>query len=126
VMAGDGDAPGLRDAGESATPAAARRRRILVADDSGSNRAALKTMLESAGHEGELAADGEAALAALDGSAFDLALLDITMPEISGYEVAQLSRLGHIGEWRLPIFVLTADPPPETARLCREAGMDGV
>ncbi|HXS42488.1 MAG TPA: ATP-binding protein [Stellaceae bacterium] len=126
VMAGDGDAPGLRDAGESATPAAARRRRILVADDSGSNRAALKTMLESAGHEVELAADGEAALAALDGSAFDLALLDITMPEISGYEVAKLYRVGHIGEWRLPIIALTADTTTETERLCREAGMDGV
>src|SRR5690348_4694490 len=90
ALVGDGDALSLRDRGEGAAPAAARRRRILVADDSGPNRAALKTMLESAGHEVELAADGEAALAALDGSAFDLALLDINMPEVSGYEVAKL------------------------------------
>jgi two-component system sensor histidine kinase RpfC len=127
AMTGDSEAPALGEAVESAAPAAAaRRRRILVADDNGPNRMALKSMLETAGHEVELAADGEAALAALDGSAFDLALLDINMPEVSGYEVAKLYRVGHIGEWRLPIVALTADATTETERLCREAGMDGV
>lgn len=126
AMAGDGEAPALREAAEGTAPVAARRRRILVADDNGPNRTALKSMLEFAGHEVELAADGEAALAALDGSAFDLALLDINMPEISGYEVAKLYRVGHIGEWRLPIVALTADATTETERLCREAGMDAV
>jgi two-component system sensor histidine kinase RpfC len=126
ATAGDSDAPVLREAAEGAAPAAARRRRILVADDNGPNRTALKSLLEAAGHEVELAADGEAALAALDGLAFDLALLDINMPEVSGYEVAKLYRVGHIGEWRLPIIALTADATTETERLCREAGMDAV
>ena len=48
------------------------------------------------------------------------------MPEVTGYEVAKLYRVGHIGEWRLPIVALTADATSETERLCREAGMDAV
>ena len=86
----------------------------------------LKGVLEGAGHEVEITTDGEAALSALERTRFDIALLDINMPEVSGYEVAKLYRVGHIGEWRLPIIALTADATSETERLCREAGMDAV
>ena len=120
--------PAPRSAADSAPTgtAPAQRLRILVADDNAGNRTMLKTLLENAGHEVEILADGEAALAALDRSQFDLALLDINMPEVSGYEVAKLYRVSHIGEWRLPIVALTADATTETERLCREAGMDAV
>jgi len=110
----------------AAAPMAARPLKILVADDNASNCKILKTLLESAGHEVEVVGDGEAALAALDRARFDLALLDINMPEVSGYEVTKLYRVGHIGEARLPIVALTADATSETERLCREAGMDAV
>ncbi len=105
---------------------AVRPLRILVADDNASNCKILKSVLENAGHEVEIVKDGEAALSALDRSRFDLALLDINMPEVSGYEVAKLYRVSHIGEWRLPIVALTADATTETERLCRDAGMDAV
>ncbi len=110
--------------GEATTPV--HRLKILVADDNASNCKILKSVLENAGHEVEIIGDGEAALASLDRSRFDLALLDINMPEVSGYEVAKLYRVGHIGEWRMPIVALTADATSETERLCREAGMDAV
>jgi two-component system sensor histidine kinase RpfC len=106
--------------------AAAKPLKILVAEDNAANVKVLKGMLESAGHEVEIATDGEAALTALERTRFDLALLDINMPEVNGYEVAKLYRVGHIGEWRLPIVALTADATSETERLCREAGMDLV
>jgi two-component system sensor histidine kinase RpfC len=106
--------------------AAAKPLKILVAEDNSANAKVLKSVLEGAGHEVELATDGEAALAALERTRFDIALLDINMPEVSGYEVAKLYRVGHIGEWRLPIVALTADATSETDRLCREAGMDAV
>ncbi len=99
---------------------------VLVADDNEANCKILKSVLESAGHEVEIAGDGEAALSALERSRFDLALLDINMPEVSGYEVAKLYRVSHVGEWRLPIVALTADATTETERLCRDAGMDAV
>lgn len=111
---------------ESSGAAAPRPLKILVADDNAANCKILKSVLEHAGHQVEIVGDGEAALAALDRTRFDLALLDINMPEVSGYEVAKLYRISHIGEWRLPIVALTADVTSETERLCREAGMDAV
>jgi two-component system sensor histidine kinase RpfC len=123
-------APAADTATNTGTAAApgpvAKPLKILVADDNASNCMILKTVLESAGHEVEVVGDGEAALSALDRTRFDLALLDINMPEVSGHEVAKLYRVGHLGEWRLPIVALTADATTETERLCREAGMDAV
>ncbi len=109
-----------------ASAATAKGLRILVAGDNAGNRKMLKNVLEQAGHQVELANDGEAALSALDRGHFDLALLDLNMPEVSGYEVAKLYRVAHIGEWRLPLVALASDATTETERLCREAGMDAV
>jgi len=106
--------------------AASKPLKVLVAEDNPANCKVLKSVLEGAGHEVEIAIDGEAALTALERTRFDIALLDINMPEVSGYEVAKLYRVSHVGEWRLPIVALTADATSETERLCREAGMDMV
>ena len=126
AMEDQATSPAPRGAAETAPSGAAQRLRVLVADDNAANRTMLKALLENAGHEVEIVGDGEAALSVLDRSQFDLALLDINMPEVSGYEVAKLYRVSHIGEWRLPIVALTADATTETERLCREAGMDAV
>lgn len=119
-------APDDAPARESPPQPAADPLRILVADDNAANCKIVKSVLEGGGHEVEMVSDGEAALSALESRAFDLALLDINMPEVSGYEVAKLYRVAHVGEWRLPIVALTADATTETERLCREAGMDAV
>jgi two-component system, sensor histidine kinase RpfC len=107
-------------------PAPARPLKILVAEDNNANRKILRRILELAGHKVAVANDGEAALSMLDRDRFDLALMDINMPEMSGYEVTKLYRMEHLGEARLPIIALTADSTSETERQCREAGMDAV
>ncbi len=99
------EAPSTRSAGPTPPPSATAearapsspRLRILVADDNAANCKILKSVLENAGHEVDIVHDGEAALAALDRARFDLALLDVNMPEVSGYEVAKLYRVGHVG-----------------------------
>lgn len=103
-----------------------RRLRVLVADDNGANRMVISRILEMGGHSAEFAHDGEEALDALETGRFDLVLMDINMPEMSGYEATKLYRMTHLGEAHLPIIALTADATPETARLCREAGMDAI
>jgi len=108
------------------SPRPAQPLKVLVADDNSANCKILKKVLEMAGHQAVVVDDGEAALAALERDRFDLALLDINMPDVTGYEVAKLYRMSHVGEWRLPIVALTADVTSETERLCREAGMDAV
>jgi two-component system, sensor histidine kinase RpfC len=109
---------------EASAPHAASLR-LLVADDSTANREALKTLLESARHRVELAADGGAALAMLDRGGFDLALLDLEMPGVSGDAVAKLHRLRHPGD-EVPLVALVADGSAETAARCREAGFDAI
>ena len=134
ALAGDvppAEAPPARDAVASAPagmplPVPARKLKILIAEDNSSNRKILRRILEMAGHQTAVVNDGEAALAALDRERFDLALMDINMPEMSGYEVTKLYRMEHLGEGRLPIIALTADATSETERQCREAGMDAV
>jgi two-component system sensor histidine kinase RpfC len=107
-------------------PAPARKLKILIAEDNSANRKILRRILEMAGHQTTVVNDGEAALAVLDRERFDLALMDINMPEMSGYEVTKLYRMEHLGDGRLPIIALTADATSETERQCREAGMDAV
>jgi len=86
----------------------------------------VRRILEMAGHGVATVNDGEEALAVLDRDRFDLVLMDINMPEMSGYEVTKLYRMEHLGEARLPIIALTADATSETERQCRESGMDAV
>ncbi|MFP6578917.1 MAG: sigma-54 dependent transcriptional regulator [Myxococcota bacterium] len=62
---------------------------VLVADDEDSIRFVLRQALESAGHRVEEARDGAEALERLAEADFDLAFLDIRMPEHTGLEVLQ-------------------------------------
>ena len=100
--------------------------RILLAEDNAPNRMIIQRILELAGHTCVTANDGEEALQILDQPGIDLVLMDINMPELSGYEAAKLYRMAHLDEPRMPILALTADATSQTERLCREAGMDGV
>jgi DNA-binding response OmpR family regulator len=86
-------------------------KRILVVDDDRSLRHVLDRLLESAGYEVTTAADGAGALALLGRRKFDLVLLDIGLPQVSGLEV--LSRLRR-KKTRPKVIVMTADDTPET------------
>lgn len=60
--------------------------RILVVDDEELVRFSLRAMLESNGHDVEEAADGNDCLALLKGAPFDIAIIDIFMPNKEGTE----------------------------------------
>ena len=66
--------------------------RILVVDDDPQIRRVLRVMLSGQGFEVADARDGEAALERLRESRFDLVLLDINMPGLSGIEVCRAMR----------------------------------
>jgi PAS domain S-box-containing protein len=67
-------------------------RRILVADDNQDAADSLAMLLELGGHEVRVAHDGRAALSVAQAFRPDIALLDIGMPHLNGYEVAQALR----------------------------------
>jgi two-component system nitrogen regulation response regulator GlnG len=79
--------------------------RILVADDEDSIRWVLATALTGVGHLVEQADDGRAALTRLRNEAFDLALVDIRMPEVDGLHVLTELREAGIST---PIVIITA------------------
>ncbi len=62
--------------------------RILIVEDDADSRSLIKHRLERAGHVAEGAAMGEGALRLLSTSEYDLVMLDICLPGISGWEVA--------------------------------------
>jgi DNA-binding response OmpR family regulator len=81
------------------------RGNILVAEDDANIRNGLLDALESEGYRPVGASDGSQALAVFGQQDFDLVLLDIMMPELSGYDVCrELRKRGAT----LPILMLTA------------------
>ncbi len=80
---------------------------ILVVDDDPINRQVLYNHLTLFGHRIAQAADGEQALTALNEQRFDLVLLDVMMPGLTGYQVCR--RLRHkFPIHHLPVIFLTA------------------
>ncbi|MBT9590952.1 MAG: response regulator [Thiobacillus sp.] len=102
----------------------ASRLRILVAEDNPVNQRVICGLLEHAGHQVFLAHDGEEALAMLESAeqVYDLAILDMHMPLLSGPEVVQRWRFMENGH--LPVIMLTADARAEAQTACEEAGAD--
>jgi class 3 adenylate cyclase len=81
--------------------------RLFVVDDNELNRDMLSRRLGSRGYAVELAEDGERALARLDEQTFDLVLLDVMMPGLSGIDVLRQVRQ-RWPESDLPVIMVTA------------------
>ncbi len=69
-------------------------RRVLVVEDNGDVLSAMRAMLELDGHVVSAAVDGERGLALLLSELPDIGIIDIGLPGLSGYQVAQHSRRG--------------------------------
>ena len=89
----------------------AARHRVLIADDDAATRHGVAKLLENAGFEVSEAADGIAALSAIQEKQYDLVFLDIWMPHLSGLEV--LARI-RTGTSRPKVIVMTSDGTSET------------
>jgi CheY-like chemotaxis protein/two-component sensor histidine kinase len=80
------------EAPDTARNAAPRRGRVLVVDDNVDAAETLAALLENEGYELRTARDGTAAFHALESFGADVAILDIGLPLMSGYEVARTLR----------------------------------
>lgn len=85
--------------------------RVLLADDEPHLGLVLQHFLQSRGHEVTVVRDGRAALDALQRESFDVALLDVVMPELDGLEV-----LRRVREESAPpeVLVITGNGTVET------------
>ena len=95
-----------------------------MAEDNAINRRVIEKILQRAGHDAIFAADGDEALDLLDRMQFDIVLMDMNMPAISGLDVARMYRFAHTDRPHLPIVALTAEATEAARRQCADAGMD--
>jgi PAS domain S-box-containing protein len=99
--------------------------RVLVTEDNPVNQVLAVDLLKDQGHTVFVAATGAAALAVLEREAIDLVLLDVQMPEMSGFEVAARVREKEWGgSQHVPIIAVTARAMKGDREKCIEAGMD--
>ena len=106
---------------ERIAPAAAPGARILLAEDNPINALLARTLLEREGCVVDRAASGEETLAAMEAGAYDLILMDVRMPGLSGLEATRALRARGVST---PIVALTADAFEDDRRACLAAGMD--
>jgi DNA-binding response OmpR family regulator len=99
-------------------------KRILVVDDEPNVRLVFRTALESAGYAVDEAGDGEAALAQLHKSPFDLILLDLKMPVLDGMET--LRRLGEAGSVTPVVIVTAHGSVPDAVAAMRMGAIDVI
>ncbi len=96
--------------------------RVLVVEDHEDVRATTTELLTRAGAVVSEAVDGQDAIDAVQGGAFDAILMDIRMPRLDGIEATR--RLRASGQ-TMPIIALTADAVPEQQAECLAAGCNG-
>jgi PAS domain S-box-containing protein len=100
--------------------------RVLVAEDNPTNQKLVVLLLEQHGYEVVVASDGRQALAQWAEQPFDLILMDVQMPVLSGLEAAAAIRERERGTGkRVPIVALTAHAMTGDRERCLAAGMDG-
>jgi serine phosphatase RsbU (regulator of sigma subunit) len=107
----------------SGAPTAAPASTILVVDDNERNRDLLSRRLTRDGHTVIVAEHGRAALDRLAEQPFDLVLLDIMMPELTGYEVLEIMK-GDAALAHIPVVMITAATEEESIVRCLDLGAD--
>ena len=99
------------------------RRRILIVDDNRDAAEALAELLRDFGHDVSTAFDGRSALDSATTHRPELVLLDISMPEMDGFEVAHRLRQ-EVGLQDAILVALSGYGEDRHRRLSREAGFD--
>jgi CheY-like chemotaxis protein len=114
--------------------------RVLIVEDNPVNQRLASALLAKAGYHVHIAGTGHEALQALDDEVFDIVLMDVQMPDMTGVETAQRIRqrerdvaqgrsgssasFGRTPHPHLPIVAMTAHVMESDRDACLVAGMD--
>ena len=98
--------------------------KILVVDDDILVLDALRELLVADGYEVTTATRGREALEAMERQRFDLVVLDVVMPKMTGFEVCRQIRAWDDERSRVKIVMLTAKTDPRDLEIGEEAGCD--
>jgi signal transduction histidine kinase/ActR/RegA family two-component response regulator len=114
------------DVGRLREHPAARVVQALLVEDNPVNQRVVLRLLQKHGHAVTLASNGREALEALSGAEFDIVLMDVQMPVMTGLEATEAIRELERGSGRrVPIVAMTAHAMKGDKELCLASGMDG-
>jgi two-component system aerobic respiration control sensor histidine kinase ArcB len=99
---------------------------ILVAEDNATSQLLVGQMLEKMGASFAMASDGKQALDLLAGDRFDIALIDIEMPILSGMGMIRRVRSQIDGPFAMPMVAPTASVQRDNREAIYAAGADGI
>ena len=104
--------------------------KILLADDNPVNLDLAARLLTKRGHQVTTAEDGQKAVDLFLEQSFDVVLMDLELPNLSGIEATHQIRNHELETdksqtHRMPIIAMTAHDNDEERSACRKAGMDG-
>jgi CheY-like chemotaxis protein len=98
---------------------------VLVAEDNATNQKLIKALLKQRGHRVSMVGDGRQAVKRATREKFDIILMDVQMPEMSGLEATSAIRQHEHGTGRhTAILALTASAMAGDREACLAAGMD--
>ena len=119
------DVPEISEPATAHAPPAHRRLRVLLAEDNIVNQRVAARLLEKQGHAVTIASNGAVAVARHRAEQFDVILMDVQMPEMSGLEATAAIRAFELdtGE-RVAIIAMTAHALQGDRERCIEAGMN--
>jgi two-component system alkaline phosphatase synthesis response regulator PhoP len=98
--------------------------KILVVDDDILVLEALQELFTSDGHEVKTATRGQEALEMLDQEHFDLLILDVVMPKMTGFDICREVRKRDDEKCKVKIIMLTAKSEPKDYKIGEECGCD--
>ena len=108
------------------TLSARRPLQVLLVEDISINRQVAEAFLSLEGHDVHSAINGVEALELTQNQVFDLILMDVHLPEMSGIEVCRQIREGQSLNQNTPIIALTASVQPKEVEQYFRAGMNSV
>jgi signal transduction histidine kinase/CheY-like chemotaxis protein len=125
VLAGQAAAVPIRATGAGIDHGLGARHplRILLAEDNPVNQKLALRLLERMGYRADVAENGLLAISAVEGSTYDVILMDIQMPELDGLEATRRIRRRWPGH-RPRIVAMTANAMDGDREACLDAGMD--
>ncbi len=97
--------------------------KILLVEDNPMNQQVAREILEGAGIIVEIAGNGSDAVEAINKNSYDLVLMDVQLPVMSGLEATKIIRSNPVNK-HLPIVAMTAHAMSGARNECLEAGMD--
>jgi signal transduction histidine kinase/ActR/RegA family two-component response regulator len=106
-------------------PGSARASRVLLAEDNPVNQRLVVRILEKQGHRVTRAANGREAIEAWSRESFDIILMDVQMPQMTGYEATEeIRRCERESGRHIPIVAMTAHAMKGDRERCLNCGMD--